>query len=268
MSTATEPAQPKTVRISSPASLLAAVPPLLGFEPHASMVVIGTVPPRSTVSLILRYDLPSPGEHEQAAEIARHAAGVLAAQGIETAFAVGYGPGDLVTPAADAIRERLPEAGIAVAEALRAEDGRYWSYACTSPQCCPAEGTPFDPGAHPAARALGAAPVLASRESLGHRRGGGLDAGRHPPCGAARRGPARPRRGARQAAFRAARPGGRGPGGRLRLGGVHDGPVASRCCPCLACLDAGLSALAGAAGPPRNGRPVCARRSLSRTRGS
>jgi hypothetical protein len=53
-------------------------------------------------------------------------------------------------------------------ESLRAADGRYWSYVCTNPECCPPEGTPFDITDHPAARALRAAsgPVLAGREEL------------------------------------------------------------------------------------------------------
>jgi hypothetical protein len=141
---------------------------LLGFEPSSSMVVIGTEPPRAQVRLTLRYDLPNPPDARLADELARHAMSVLSAQRIEAAVAVGYGPGHLVSPIADALREHAPRAGITMTELLRAEDERYWSYLCTEPGCCPPEGTPFDIRDHPAARAMAAegVRVLASREDL------------------------------------------------------------------------------------------------------
>ena len=158
----------RRVRIGSPTALLAVVPVLLGFEPSNSMVVVGTEQPRAQVRLTLRYDLPNPPDARLAAELARHATGVLSAQRIEAAIAVGYGPGHLVSPVADALREHLPRAGITVTDLLRAQDERYWSYLCTEPGCCPPEGTPFDIKDHPAARAMAAegVRVLASREDL------------------------------------------------------------------------------------------------------
>ena len=51
---------PVTVRAGSPAALLAIVPHLLGFVPEASLVVIGTAPPRDRIRVTLRYDLPDP----------------------------------------------------------------------------------------------------------------------------------------------------------------------------------------------------------------
>ena len=85
-----QPTQQLRVRISSPSSLLAVVPPLLGFEPsEPSLVVVGTEPPRAEVRITLRFDIPD----------ARHAAAVvddaiiyLATNGITTAAVVGYGP--------------------------------------------------------------------------------------------------------------------------------------------------------------------------------
>ena len=154
-----------TVRVTSPASLLALVPNLLTFQPARSLVVIGTAPPRGQVRLTLRYDLPDPPDPDVAREIARHATGVLGAQRIETAVAVGYGPGPLVTPVADALRERAAATGLEITEFLRAENQRYWSYLCPDPACCPAEGTPYDTDGAPAG-AVSAAPVLASREEL------------------------------------------------------------------------------------------------------
>jgi hypothetical protein len=151
------------VRVGSPTSLLAAIPILLRFEPSApSMVVIGTVPPRSEVALTLRYDISDP---RCAAALARHAAAILGAQRISTACAVGYGLGELVTPVADALRTRFTAAGITMPELLRVQDGRYWSYVCTNPGCCPPEGTKFDLESHPNTRQHSHL-VLASREAL------------------------------------------------------------------------------------------------------
>ena len=159
--------QERTVRVTSPASLLAIVPHLLTFEPAKSLVLIGTAPPRAQIRVTLRYDLPDPPDPDTAMEIARHATGVLRAQRIETAVAAGYGPGPLVTPVADALRERATETGLRITELLRAHDQRYWSYLCANPACCPPEGTPYDTD-HPAAAAMAASgtPVLASREEL------------------------------------------------------------------------------------------------------
>jgi hypothetical protein len=100
--------------------------------------------------------------------LARHAVSLLDAQGVTSAVAAGYGTDEAIAPVAAALRERAAAAGIAMTELLRAEDGRYWSYVCTDPQCCPPEGTPFDITGHPAARALRAAggSVLADRAAL------------------------------------------------------------------------------------------------------
>ena len=93
---------------------------------------------------------------------------LLTAQGVTTAVAAGYGTDAAVSPVAAALRERAATAGIAMTELLRADDGRYWSYICRDPECCPPEGTPFDVTDHPAARALRAAGgrVLADRDAL------------------------------------------------------------------------------------------------------
>jgi len=159
----------RRVRIGSPDALLAVVPWLLEFEPSNSMVVVGTEPPRAQVRITLRYDLPDPPDARVAAAMARHAASVLAAQGINSASAVGYGPAHLVTPVAVALREHVTQAGVVVTELLRAENKRYWSYLCAEPSCCPPEGVPFDVTDHPAAQTMAAAAsarVLSSRAEL------------------------------------------------------------------------------------------------------
>jgi len=147
-------ASPVRVRVGSPPELLAIVPHLLGFLPAASLVVIGTAPPRDRIMVTLRYDLPDPPDAGLAADIAAHAAGVIAAQRLTAGVAVGYGPDALVTPLVTVLGDAFRQAGAELREFLRVQDGRYWSYLCGNEACCPAAGVPFDAAAHPAAAAL------------------------------------------------------------------------------------------------------------------
>jgi Domain of unknown function (DUF4192) len=149
------------IRVGSLAGFLAIVPHLLGFHPERSMVIVGLDARRGRVVLAFRYDLPDPPDAAESTEIAQHAAEVLANRRIKTAIAAGYGPGRLVTPVAESVRSALVGAGIGLRDLLRVEDGRYWSYVCQDPRCCPAEGVPFDGSGHPAAAALDAAGMTA-----------------------------------------------------------------------------------------------------------
>ena len=165
--------QPDPVQVSagSPESLLAIVPHLLGFVPQASLVVIGTEAPHDRIKVTLRYDLPDPPGAGVSADIAAHAVGVLGSQGLASLVAVGYGPGSLVDPVAEALGAAARTAGIDVLDILHVQDGRYWSYLCVDEDCCPAAGTPFDPGAHSAAAAMASAGdrVLADRAAVAAR---------------------------------------------------------------------------------------------------
>jgi len=152
--------QPR-IRVSSPADVLAVVPHLLGFHPARSLVVMGVGRPRARVQLAFRYDLPDPPDAVHAADIAEHAAGVLRQRRLSTVIGVGYGPGALVTPVADALAGAVRQAGLRLQELMRVEDGRYWSYLCENPRCCPADGVPFDVQANPASAAMTVAGLVA-----------------------------------------------------------------------------------------------------------
>jgi hypothetical protein len=143
------------------AGFLAVIPHLLGFHPSRSMVVVGLDARRGRVRLAFRYDLPDPPDAGRSREIAEHAAGVLRKRQISTAIAAGYGAGTLVTPVAEALRAAIRGAGIVLRDLLRVEDGRYWSYLCQDPGCCPPEGAAFDGPGHPVAAALTAAGMAA-----------------------------------------------------------------------------------------------------------
>ena len=143
------------------AGFLAVIPHLLGFHPSRSMVVVGLDARRGRIVLAFRYDLPDPPDAARSRDIAEHAAAVLRKRRIRTAIAAGYGDGTLVTPVAEQVRMGLRGAGIALRDLLRVQDGRYWSYVCTDPGCCPPDGVPFDVSAHPAAAAMTAAGMAA-----------------------------------------------------------------------------------------------------------
>jgi hypothetical protein len=162
-----DPKRPR-VRVASPAGILAVIPHLIGFTPEASLVVVGTAAAGGRVEFAFRYDLPDPPDGAAAAEIAAHAAGVLSRHHLTGAVVAGYGPGPLVTPVADAVRTAARDSGLTLKDVLRVEGGRYWSYLCSEPSCCPPEGVPFDAAAHPAGKAMAAAGKLAlpSRDAL------------------------------------------------------------------------------------------------------
>ena len=152
---------PTRVRVRGPRSLLAVIPHLLGFHPDTSLVILGLSGPEGRVRLAFRYDLPDPPDPVPAGEIAAHAAAVLRREHLAHAIAIGYGPGALVTPAADVLRVVLPGDGVLVHDILRVEAGRYWSYLCADPVCCPPEGMPVPGSDHPSSVALAEAGLTA-----------------------------------------------------------------------------------------------------------
>lgn len=129
-----------TLRLTNPTDLIAGIPYLLGFHPRDSLVAVGLS--GREVVFTGRGTLAA-CEHGVRAV----ATGLLTAflnSGCTGAILVGYGPADRVTPCVDAARELFTARTIQVREALRVTDGRYWSYICDNPRCCPPEGTRVD----------------------------------------------------------------------------------------------------------------------------
>ncbi len=153
-----------TLSVRSPADLIAAIPYLLGFHPAGSLVIVGMRDAR--IVFAARYDLPAPDEPpERAAGGARHVAAVVSRQGVDAATLVGYGPAAHVTPHLPRLAGVLRAAGVTVLDELRVTDGRYWSYTCQDPSCCPPEGT----ACHPAASVVAAAATFAGQVALPDR---------------------------------------------------------------------------------------------------
>lgn len=158
---------PALIQVRGPETMIAVVPYLLGFQPGNCLVVIGVTAPHGLVRLLFRYDLPDPPDSARTASIADHATTLLHTGKAAVAAIIGYGSGPLVSPVTDVMRHVLPRAGIRLLDVLRVEDGRYWSYLCTEPSCCPPDGCPLDPADLAAAILAGRGlTVLSSRQAL------------------------------------------------------------------------------------------------------
>jgi Domain of unknown function (DUF4192) len=105
-----------------------------------------------------RDDLPAAGTEVPEAQIA-YLVEVLQRQGCDGVLVVGYGDEERATPVVMALCAAFDDTGVTVKEALRAKDGRYASYLCRNPACCPPDGVAYDP----AASAIAAAWTLSGR---------------------------------------------------------------------------------------------------------
>jgi hypothetical protein len=126
--------------LASPADLIAVLPYMLGYHPADDIVVVGL----RGLSLLfqMRAAIPAPGDLESFAD---DVASTVSRPTVTSVMLVGYGAADTTIPALTAVRDRFGDNDIPVIEVLRVHDGRYWSNACCSTECCPPEGTPYDP---------------------------------------------------------------------------------------------------------------------------
>jgi Domain of unknown function (DUF4192) len=130
-----------TLKVSSPADLIAAVPYLIGFHPADSVVVVAVRDRR--VVFAARHDLPEPsGPDDEMRADAAHLAALVARQGVTGATVLGYGEATRVTPTVLRVSHALRQVDVAILDELRITGGRYWSYLCADPGCCAPEGRP------------------------------------------------------------------------------------------------------------------------------
>ena len=143
------------VRLGSPAEVAAAIPHFFGFHPDASIVVLGLSRSdqdgRAAISHGLRVDLSSATQNP--AGFGRWMAGRLLETGANEALCVIYPPEGGPARMADYRRlvagmcTPLRLADVAPLDVLFVSDGRWWSFLCDRPACCPPEGSPVDAGA-------------------------------------------------------------------------------------------------------------------------
>lgn len=135
-----------TLRITSPADLLAAVPRILGFHPDDSLVLVTLA--GEGRRLHARCDLPS--DADGVAAMLDSMLLAVRRNGVRRVVLVAYTDDHCVAvEAVGRLTEALATAGTRVEEAVRADGERWWSLTGCDGPCCPAEGVPYDVMAHP-----------------------------------------------------------------------------------------------------------------------
>jgi hypothetical protein len=142
-----------TLRLRSPADVVSAIPYLIGFHPADSVVVLACDDTQGAYAV--RLDLTA---HDALLE---HVTDLMARRRPEAVILAGYGAAGRVTPMVERVRDRLQARGIPLREALRVENGRFWSYLCSDLACCPPEGTYVDVRTSPVAAAAIAGGLVA-----------------------------------------------------------------------------------------------------------
>lgn len=125
------------VTLDSPAQFAASLPALVGFEPHESLVC--TYLKDRSVVLTMRTDLPESwnGMADYVLNAGRRA------DATEVVIAVctdAAGAGQALQGDVRSLCGDLDGAGLSVRDVLLTSCGRYWSFLCESPECCPPEG--------------------------------------------------------------------------------------------------------------------------------
>ncbi|WP_370100247.1 DUF4192 domain-containing protein [Streptacidiphilus sp. MAP12-20] len=147
------PFERPVVRMKTPADMAEALPYLLGFYPSDSVVALGLQGPRRRQGGSVRVDIPASAAWPAAAEEVVSFLLALSEQRDRSPDAVilyfcqdpepGGSPravADRLRPLALLLAERFVAAGVPVHESLCLSDGRWYSYSCSDPDCCPAEG--------------------------------------------------------------------------------------------------------------------------------
>jgi hypothetical protein len=120
------------------------IPYVLGFTPVDSLVMVALVGRRKRFDACLRLDLPHSADDGSA--VARYLVGVASAHRFATVLLVAFTPDELrAVQVMQPLRRGLALGRIKVADALRADGKRWWSYTCHDPACCSPDGTPYDP---------------------------------------------------------------------------------------------------------------------------
>ncbi|TDC51248.1 DUF4192 domain-containing protein [Jiangella ureilytica] len=164
-----------------PGDLLAAVPHLIGFHPHSSLVVVCVDLEKRRTGMIMRLDLPAP-EHEKdyAADLAQRIehhppdAVILLCYGAEP-DAPGHPPDDRAggLPRAGLIAhilDHLAGGPVQVLGTAYVDDGRWWTYDCDHPGCCPPGGVALPDSGTGTAADVAARAALQGRRTLSSRR--------------------------------------------------------------------------------------------------
>jgi hypothetical protein len=153
-----------TLRIKSPADLLALVPSVLGFHPDESIVLVVTA--GEAGQLHARLDLPR--DEEEAVETVRVLLNAVSRAEARQVALIAYGVDEEPTRQLfDLLVLELELCGVDVMCAIRADGERWFSLDCVD-GCCPLDGRRYDVSSHPftAQAVLDGRVTYESREAL------------------------------------------------------------------------------------------------------
>ncbi|WP_188959519.1 DUF4192 domain-containing protein, partial [Modestobacter marinus] len=185
-----DPQGPPPVRLSEPGELVAALPYLLGFPPHESLVLVGLRGSAGRgVGLTARVDLPAPAHRGPV--VAGLVRALLTDGATAAVLVVVSEADDELAPAVIRHRGPTPDGSrdlahrdlvhdvvlalhavdVRVGQALLVRRGRWWSYDCAEPCCAPEAGTPLPTGTSElaAASVVAGQVVEAERAALARR---------------------------------------------------------------------------------------------------
>jgi len=152
------------LRVAGPSEIVQLVPYILGFHPDDSLVLIALRGRRVVASA--RNDIDAPLEMITPWCTAATRAGadsVVAALYIDD---VSGQPLPRLSYVADLVGV-FQAHDLSIVDVLAVSDGRWWSYQCSEPACCPPDGTPIDHAGAIAASAVSEGLVaLRTREDL------------------------------------------------------------------------------------------------------
>lgn len=156
-------------RISGPAELLQAVPYLLGFHPHDSLVLIGLHEAELVVTA--RLDLPAAEVPDsEVRELLEQTIAALVRGGTSALVAAIYAeaPREDGWRLTAALLDAVDALDCTLLDILLVSDGRWRSQVCDEPDCCPIDGRPLPaaPSVFAAAAAFDGVVALPDREAL------------------------------------------------------------------------------------------------------
>jgi hypothetical protein len=153
----TGPAGEQQITLRGPAELADALPYLMGFYPNDSVVMVALHGGRGRFGGRLRLGIPqAPGEWGPVADQLAECliSGSERREGRPDAIVIflcqdspdgsdGRLTMERLRPFAQRLRTACGALDVPVLEALCISDGRYWSYCCPDPRCCPDQGNPL-----------------------------------------------------------------------------------------------------------------------------
>ncbi len=142
------------VKLRGPDDVVGVLPWRLGFHPTESLVLLVLQGPRRRERLVMRLDLPEPGDEVAVADQTAARAVRAGADEILVVVYTGEPDRDGSLPRAELVDDLvalLEKDGVAVPEAVLVRGGRRWSYVCADRGCCPPEGVRLPERPTPAA---------------------------------------------------------------------------------------------------------------------